>query len=491
MNNLKKLLSAIFLILFFSGAIADVTEFSLAQFNKLSPISEKQQILENQIKPINEAFNLNADISEIEATAEINPEQRSGGFFKTGIVTILSTKTPETGVDYEVVRNGITLDQRTTTVQQGDSIIFTPQIEIDKDWIVPAGALDSPPITLIPSEEYNELHDSLRDDFRNRYPSAGSFAENVPVFTAEKTMFNEQQGYYLAENGHLAYVTPILNGQKAGVQIICRTDFGESSLCKNIDQSIECKIEESGKIPNLVFSRCFIYIDKIINGGEATQAGWFSEYEAAIANGRVQDLEIQVIQSNEEPPVADFVCRSYEKMGAHGLNSYIECDASESYDPDGTIDEYYWDTFYGATRNDHGKIMNVLVHSVRLSGTLGSKENIVVELKVTDDDGVTSTKTKNLRLDELSGEFQTKPLFRITADHNASTNMAEITAECEGVVTLDIEEATEGKTELEKVEIPCGETTDIGPFTVKNSYRVIGSNNGETKYAIFTVRNEK
>jgi len=92
---------------------------------------------------------------------------------------------------------------------------------------------------------------------------------------------------------------------------------------------------------------------------------------------------------------------------------------------------------------------------------------------------------KNLKLSE--GLRILEEEFELTATHNSSTKMAQITAKCEGAVTLSIENAVTGGAEIEKAEIPCGQTSEIGPFTVKGAYNVIGENNGQTREAIFTV----
>ncbi len=83
------------------------------------------------------------------------------------------------------------------------------------------------------------------------------------------------------------------------------------------------------------------------------------------------------------PPVANFT------YAASGLT--VTFNASSSYDPDGSIVSYAWD--FGDGANTTGEVV---------SHTYSRPGNYTVTLTVTDDDGLTATTSKTIRVQPSS-----------------------------------------------------------------------------------------
>jgi len=491
---MKKLaLVLIGLILIANIGFAIDTEFSLVCLGPGGNQLGKQKIFEEHVKPINEIFEMNADLSDLEYTASTG---YTGEFSANIMATKISTSTPANGVRYEIIRDGEIVNSQSTTIQQGDTIRLSPEIEIGSDWIVEGASVDSPPITVLGHQEYNTLRGRLLGEFNRKYPNSNWYrvSSDYPPFSTETTEFNETGLFYLADNGYPAYLIPIQGGKKAGVQIFNLTSLYGTN-CEKINNSIECTVTQDGQLPITFSNQSIVNVDKIIIGNTAIDADWVTEYGKTAATSTdtyprttkfTIPLELQIIPPGEQAPIAVIDC-----------NGNL-CDGNSSYDPDGEIVEYRWNTnnhYYHACLNYYltttynagstGQPASNISACYMANGVYFGWEAITLTLQVTDNDGHTGKATKTLKFDDSGHAIQ--ETFTLAADYNPSTQMSKITAECEGVVVLDIEEATEGKTELEKAEIPCNETTEIGPFTEKKSYRVIGSNNEEAKEAIFAV----
>ena len=485
------------LILIASLGFAIDTEFSLACLGSGFDKQQKTSVLENQIVPINEAFGLNADLTELETTAKST--ETFGTWAPNIFATKISTSMPANGIKYEIIRDGETVNSQSTTIQQGDTIRLKPGVDIGNDWIAEGGSVDTPPITILEYTEYANLKQTLMSKFNQKYPYSNWYniyrleTGNVEYFSTETTEFNETGNYYIADNGYPAYLVPAFNGKKAGVQIFTTLDpILEKAGCKKIGSMIECELDQTGILALTNSAESFVHIDKIIDGDKAIDAGWITEYgrdATSITYPRQYSehpLNIQVVPPQSQAPKADFHCE-WEKRSM--------CDASASFDPDGIIEAYEWNTndvYYSCVPSGNTctptKVHDASAHTYNVcygSRTIAydCRQSITITLTVTDNDGFTAEKTKTFNL--VNSTEEARDTFTLTANHQ--NGMAQITAECDGVVTLDIENAVTEKPEIEKVEIPCGKTTPIGPFTTKGAYRVIGSNNGETREPIFTV----
>ncbi len=492
-------LAVIGLILLFNFGFAANTEFSLASLQSgVNPL--KVDIFEKQMVPINKTFGLGADLTELEKTAR--KENTLGSSAPNLLATKISTSIPENGVKYEVIRDEKTLNSTSTTIQQGDIIRFKPETSIGNDWIVQGASVDSPPITILDTQRLEQLYYTLYEKFLGKYPTIDWFAyspytdhplQTIPKFTTETTEFNHKGNYYIADNGYPAYIVPFIGGQKTGIQIFYAPNLNtENANCKATGNVIECKITKSQNLKLDISGKSFVYIDKIIRGNKAINAGWIAIYGSSAfqeaeytadqykyTGFRRNALRIQIIPPGKQAPIADFECKTTQDNSYN--MSYIECDTSASRDPDGAIEKYEWLTNQDTVSPYPMNYQGPHIFTARL---LPHLQSLTLALRVTDNDGYYGEKTKTFQFSP-NGEITNN--FTLTAAHKPSTQMAEVTAECGGTVTLSIKNKITGEAEIEKVEIPCGETTPIGPFTVKGAYNVIATNNGTKAEAIFTV----
>ena len=515
---MKKIsLTLVGLILLFNLATAIDTEFPLACLGPGGNVPLKSAVFEKQVKPINQAFGLNADLSELEKTASNN----TAGFYTQNILaTKLSTSMPRTGMEYEVIRNGKTLNSQSTTIQQGDIIRFKPATSIGSDWIVQGATVDSPPVTLLNSSKFNQLYETLYQRFLNKYPASNwdkivkLTPESLPEFTTETTPFNNTGNYYTADNGYRAYLVPFIGGQKAGVQIFYAPNPNtENANCKTAGNAIECKITKSQNLQLSLTGKTFVHVDKIIHNSKAVNAGWTTAYGES-ANRQVGDittnnpwqyawraqppvdLEIQVLPPGKQAPIADFDCKVSEEKYSGLQQKFLKCDASKSRDPDGTIVKYNWKT-NNTNKPCQGTTPGGPTCKVpRLSSSL-APSSITLTLKVTDNDGYYDTKTKTFNIAHMpvyNPDSQTpakpaqEPITELTAEYNPQTRMAEVTAKCDSQkINISINNAITGSSVLEKQPIKCGQTTPIGPIKIKGAYKVSAASNPEITPAVFTV----
>lgn len=99
-----------------------------------------------------------------------------------------------------------------------------------------------------------------------------------------------------------------------------------------------------------------------------------------------QDLTSTTKTVLNREPTASFI----QNATAVNLGEAINFNASDSYDPDGSIIKYFWDFGYGT--NETGKIVD---HAFTEAG------NFTVTLTVTDDDGATSSDTVKIMVSAL------------------------------------------------------------------------------------------
>ena len=495
----------------------------LKKWGHMNTIDERKAIIENQIKPISDSFDLDIHMPTINCFA-LDPKW--GGYI--WIRTKLPLTVPETSLselDYSIIRNGVQIEKRTDFVRPGDTIQFRGKAADEPtlpnhgyDWITAGSNIDTPPVHIVDKTEFKRLYDGLSELFNARYPcnfsvnsyysgwpfndlehyftNYGYCKEPIPVFKVEKTSFDDKANHYPGPMGYEAYVIPIINGAKIGMQVFCAIKTtgtameetqGEAgriqtpSGCETKENVMECpvRINEGWlSIQANANLECILFIDKYIKHGEAIQADWFSEYYSLpVQNATAsKHLYFQVIPKGKEPPVADFSCKMIEEGQYGKRGKFLECNGSSSHGSNGKIELFEWDNIISPNWTQQ---YNKPIYRKAIC----EKGQGMVTLKVTDSEGYTGETTKTIRFDDSGNAVQ--DTFTLTVGYKEE--MAWITAECEGIVTLDIEEATERKTEIEKVEIPCGETTPIGPFTVKGAYNVIATNNGTKAEAIFTV----
>ena len=166
-----------------------------------------------------------------------------------------------------------------------------------------------------------------------------------------------------------ATVTPIINNTQGylmdtaslvGEQYI---SSGSGTLCR-----IEFTVVGKG-VSNINFSRPY---------GDKT---FLWNYDLELIDANIIDGYFE----NAVPPIAHFDFNPKSPT----INEEVTFNASQSYDPDGTIVNYEWN--FGDSATSTGKIVT---HKYASSGTY------TVSLKVTDNDGLTATETKELTVYE-------------------------------------------------------------------------------------------
>jgi len=326
------------------------TGFMLAGFDVFSGAIISTRIYENQIVPINKTFGLDADLTNFESS-------KSTTGFQVKLNIDISTA-QKNGFDYSVIRDGVKLNKVSDTVQVGDLIRFKPKFEvIEQDWIAQGGNVDSPPITLIEDrEKYYRSYQEAGKKFGSSYPCASAWGKgcylspDVPVFSTKTTDFTETNPY-TAENGYPAYIVPMINGKKAGLQVICNVQPSWAATygfnCKQVQSAVECTALDPGMgtIDLGGSLDCYVVVDKIIEGKKAIQANWMNTLgHSSCSGGLCKSLlafnlypkNFQVMPKNKKAPVAEFYCKRTEDQGL------LECSGSASHDPNGTIQKYRW-----------------------------------------------------------------------------------------------------------------------------------------------------
>ncbi len=491
---------AAMLVLMTGFASAEEVKFNLVGYDRYDmPYSSPaffKAVAENQVKPIADAFGW-----DINADQFSQPSQYPN---KNSLTVRMNFSLPNDVIqryDYSIWRDGSEITDYSGGIQVGDVLRLAPITkEISdhgNDWIVQGGNVDSPPIEMLSAEQFEKLKGELQAKFDSRYPLANSggnykLSPKVPVFEAESVPFNEYKAYYTADNGFRAYIVPLINRRKAGIQVFCTAKV---SISPN-DKFSTCKEKEGGAIECVVKTKtsnpftpsveydlfCTHYVDKVIFDGKAVQADWLPTSESDYIG--TTTIYTQVLPPGKSTPKADFDCKTRDDWGGFGQQTKVlECDASNSRDPDGTIQGYYW------------KSNNPRWWRTSVTGLIGKfpfyeeyysiPSTLTVTLKVTDNEGFYDTKTKTFR---FSPDGEIIKETELTAEYNKQTKMAEVTAKCEtGKIDISINNAITGSSILEKQAIPCNQTTPIGPIKVKGAYKVSAASNPEITPAIFTI----
>jgi len=436
--------------------------------------------------------------------------------------------------EYTIFRGGKLLEERTTYVQEGDLVIITPKLagaypenlqeqtgttppqrigdtmtftpNVPKhgyDWITTGGYGDTPPVEVLDAKTLVSLLNEQIIPKRNaRYPCNattdffGSYnlkacRAPVPVWEPEISDFDETLTTYAGPFGYPAYVIPLNNGQKMGLQVFCALHTAVTNVKNRWDQQtpkcsslesggLSCEITagnsqgiESNEIKNYrmeIHTVCYYFIDKIIRNGKAVQADLLGRTDH-IQIGSLKD-QLTVIQAGHSPPNADFECQPVEEDG----QLFIDC-KSNSFDPDGTIEKYCWQN----RCSSGGSRWKWQEENTRLR--VNGHGRYSVTLKVTDNEDYSIEKTKII--DTNPSQFKT-----LTADYK--NGMARIGLECaEGQqnATIDIQNAITEQYVLEKSTIPCNQTTLIGPITTPDAYIAtvtLGEEKQGTKFTITT-----
>jgi len=473
-----------------TSAFAESSYFTLLNYPR-AIVRTMPKIMDNHIEPMLEAFGLS------------NETEQFRNMGKNQLVVTMNLSVPRDLIEsyrYSVIRDEVELNEATQTVRAGDTIVFLAEAgEIGSrgnDWIAQGGSVDSPPIEMVSIEKFNELEAKFTEEFNERYIAnltannlvAKYYAgeEPIPVFDPQTIPINEMQSFYVADNGYRAYLIPMANGRKAGIQVFCAFQLSVSQhftmfACENNGNRVECKIdsiEDDVKIEDLQIkkeSACITYIDRVIKDGKANKAGWWSKQGGIYSDPNsihetYRMLPIQVIDKHLDPPIPKFNCEETDQMN-------FECDASDSTDPDGEITEYSWSSPYHYIAGITGVEPWIATFWTNIAQS--------VTLTVTDDHGLAASLTKTIGVEGN----ETSSLL---ANYNEETKKVEIDLECsEETATAYIDKMdTSGEligAVIEKVEIPCNEITDVGPITVKGGYQVTALVGGFEEKAIFAV----
>ncbi|MCX6802718.1 MAG: hypothetical protein NT067_06430 [Candidatus Diapherotrites archaeon] len=502
---MKKMLLAFGILFMLNAGIAFGTTQNFQLLSYAPRVDfDVPKIIENQIKPISEAFGL-----EIDTTQFSNMQTNQ-------IILTLDLAMPQSNlerIDYSIIRDGGELNEKDATVEVGDIIRYEVQGELGEqgnDWIAQGGTTDSPPIQMLTAEQYNALYPQLEQKFKARYPCANASEYDkycyyyyngqggeVPAFQTEKTQFNKTTSTYTAENGYLAYVVPIFDGKKAGIQVFCNTSMDSYAAdCKQGEAgTIECTAKQAGILPTEITpaTYCMAFVDKVIIGNEAAQADWFYGQQLDPTHSPYSPhSQVQVIPKGKKAPIADFTCKKAETPGPYpAYLNYItlECDASLSKDPDGTIEEYEWVGGGAQYFEWAGSLVREIGEKTAQIVCYGKQSKVPITLRVTDNDGIYSEITKTIDPNNPNPQ----PPLTFTADYTNQKvlltleNCPEGTTQANANIYLLGENGEPENAVLEKQPIQCKKTTEISGITAKGTYQATATIGGEEKTAIFTV----
>ena len=469
---------------------------AFVKFNAPGVYASGLDVFQNQIEPINDAFGFNADLSNLERSAiqASQPNGRSSG--ENAILVKMNVALPDTDLedmDYSILRNGKELNQQSDTIQLGDTIRLKPRAGKasirGQDWVATGASIGTPPVIWLKnSEEVNKI----KSLFDSKYPCHTGHCQYAPLFSAVKKNFKTTPNQYKGELGYQAYIVPGLNGKQMGVQVFCYLEPRHYSLdiCQpNEFGGVDCKPRSTGtqNIHHNPIS-CALFVDKVIEDNKATEADWYMPLKlGTFSFSMYRGRQIQVVPGDKKPPVADFDCKvAYGKLYGQ-KTEFLECDASKSHDPDGTIQEYQWGPW--------------AKQGTQFKKPIYGNRQYTVTLRVTDNEGFYAVKTKTYNTAHMVGSNQNsqtpakpaqEPITELTAEYNNQTKMVELWANCtEKTVQIDIDQldnqVNPTNSILEKQAIPCNKTTPIGPLKVKGNYIATATINGKTKTAVFTI----
>ncbi|MEM0359710.1 MAG: hypothetical protein QXK06_00020 [Candidatus Diapherotrites archaeon] len=404
------------------------------------------------MEEIDRAFSLGTDLSTLRRNAQ-SPEWIKG---ENALVTRIKTEMPATGIGYSILRDGIELDGVSTTLRLGDTISFKPKVEIPSDWTQVGGVIGTPPIQFLADQERDSLYLKLLQKFKQNYPTGHHFNHVYNYialgaqekFSTNRTTFKTTEDNYLASNGFPAYITPIADGRKAGIQIFCSNNLRSETLeCIGKGETLECTVKKSGLAEISLEKNCFVHVDKIIYGNEAIDAGWVSQLGSLSDNTTYYPLmvwgsyklELQVIPKGKIPPVAELECTVLSKPQPQNPLGEIECNASQSYDPDGKIERFEWDKDKTAP-------------PLQVKYRRKTASEAAVTLRVYDNDGLYGEKTKI-----VYWEGEPKKL-ELSAEYNAPTKKAMISLKncpqgtTQAFIDIDLLQETDAKKTLSVLE---------------------------------------
>jgi len=174
--------------------------------------------------------------------------------------------------------------------------------------------------------------------------------------------------YHIFAGKTYTAVSPIINNT-GGYVLHAASLVGEQSVSgSGVLFQITFKVVGKG-ISNISFSRPYGVDTFLLN------------YDLDVIPADVKDGYF----ANAAPPVAYF---DYSP-GTPVINEYVTFNASKSYDPDGTIINYQWDFGDGQTASGQ-----IVTHKYLATGTYK------ITLKVTDNDGLSDTETKDITVYE-------------------------------------------------------------------------------------------
>ncbi|MCX6802716.1 MAG: hypothetical protein NT067_06420 [Candidatus Diapherotrites archaeon] len=461
------------------------------------------KIIENQVLPMSKTFGFDIDTSAFSSQAT------------NQLIVNLNLALPQFGlerIDYSIVRDGVELNEAETTVEVGDIIRYEVQGELGEqgnDWVAQGGSVDSPPIQMLTTEQYKALYQQLEQKFKTKYPwnnmtvdwpRVEFVQEQTPVFQTEKTKFNPATVEYTAENGYQAYVVPILNGKKAGIQVFCAISISGQYAAADCEQpeagTIECTAKQAGILPVDVsaITDCMSFVDKVIIGNEAVQADWFYGHPiiptySLSQFGLFPPSQIQIIPKGKKPPIADFKCKKTEKKypASYGGYTYteLECDASDSKAQEGTtIERYAWnylgfgsdnieDVIHTYCASTYSSYFNQFCQkTVQVPTYALSQSSLGIILRVTDNQGIYGERIRII--DPNNPNPQPKTEF--TAFYENQKVLLKLENCPEGITQSNANIyllGADGEPEnavLEKQPIQCEQTTEISGITAPGLY---------------------
>jgi len=353
---MKRLFCLFIFLLFFSWTSA--SEVVLASHWNAGGITPRgQEIISDQIMPIVETFGFGLSAGDFLGDGEQG---------NNGLSINLNEVIPQqTQADYSIIRGGVELNTRQGSLEVGDIIRLTPtEVAIGNDWVSPGGTNTDPPIEPLGLNEFCLLSNTLLAKFIAKYPcgqqskcdTRGELSE-IPLFQTETVNFDSTTQSYIGEEDKEFFVVPGARGTKLGVLVASSHSLlnsqGPFYNCIEANNGIDCTLKETGSqfILPIANYRSVLFVDKIFLKKKALEADWFS-WNSTISN--MPPLELQIVPKDKEVPVADFECKINQ-------GNRLDCDASASFDPDGTIRNWSWNNVISSHKwKTYGKPISTL-----------------------------------------------------------------------------------------------------------------------------------